>query len=332
MVKKILLGLAALLVLLFLVGFFLPSKVEFTRSTVINAPADYAFEEINNVQRWDHWSYWHSLDTTMVLSFSERTSGEGAWYTWTSQEMGKGKFIITESKPYTSIKGDLDFLEQGTAKNWYEFTEEDDSTKLTMGFAADMGNNPLMRWVTVTVFPSEMGKAFDHNLRRIKEIAEAKPRFKSKIIIENSELLSYVGISSKIAPPDDAVVGRETNRIFTTLYTDLIKAKVEITGAAFCIYTGVSDESIEIMCALPVRADAQVPAKYHVATLNGGQAAKAVHYGTYDNLRQTHEEIIKFISQKDMNTAGAPWEVYVTSPTEEKDTSKWVTEIYYPLQ
>jgi effector-binding domain-containing protein len=30
--------------------------------------------------------------------------------------------------------------------------------------------------------------------------------------------------------------------------------------------------------------------------------------------------------------AGSPWEVYATDPGAEPDVSKWVTEVYYPLE
>ena len=29
---------------------------------------------------------------------------------------------------------------------------------------------------------------------------------------------------------------------------------------------------------------------------------------------------------------GNPWEVYIAGPMNEPDTSKWITEIYYPIQ
>lgn len=172
--KKILLGLLGIIVLLIIVGFFLPSKIEITRSITMHASPQAAFEQINNLDNWSKWSYWHTLDPGMKITFSENHAGTGAWYSWQSEEMGNGKLTITESEPASMIKADLDFMEQGTAKSWYTFEPKNDSTKVTMGFSTEFGMNPLMRWMGVTMFEREMNKAFDYNLQKIKELAEEK--------------------------------------------------------------------------------------------------------------------------------------------------------------
>jgi effector-binding domain-containing protein len=60
-------------------------------------------------------------------------------------------------------------------------------------------------------------------------------------------------------------------------------------------------------------------------------AVKAIHSGDYNNLKSTHDQVNQYIQFKKLQIVGAPWEVYVTDPTVEKDTTKWVTEVYYPV-
>lgn len=176
MAKKILLAILGVIVVLVIVGFFLPGEITVVRSTVINAPPQASFEEINDLKQWEKWSYWNTLDTALKITYSDPTSGVGAWYSWDGPELGKGKVIITESVPNSSVKVDLDFMEQGMAKAWYTFEPEGNNTKLTMGFSSEFGYNPFMRWIGATIFPSEMNKAFDYDLAKVKEIAEAKAR------------------------------------------------------------------------------------------------------------------------------------------------------------
>src|SRR5688500_924986 len=121
MIKKILLGLVAVVVLLIVVGFFLPGKIEISKSITVNAPAEYAFEEVDVLQNWQKWSYWNTLDTAMKISYSEQPRGVGAFYSWESEDMGPGKLNVTESVPNASVKADLDFMDEGTAKAWYNF-------------------------------------------------------------------------------------------------------------------------------------------------------------------------------------------------------------------
>jgi hypothetical protein len=50
MVKKILIGIVGVVVVLLIIGFVLPGKMEISKSISMNAPASYVFEEINNLE------------------------------------------------------------------------------------------------------------------------------------------------------------------------------------------------------------------------------------------------------------------------------------------
>jgi hypothetical protein len=175
MVKKIALALAGLFVALVIIGFFLPSKTEITRSIFISSPSGYVFEEVNDLENHPDWSYWNNLyKDDMTVTYGNIKAGAGAISEWSGKESGKGKMTITESIPDKSIKMDLDFMEQGTAKSWYTFEPEGDGTKVTAGFEADMGMNPFMRLIAAVFMKPELSKAFEYNLNKLKEIAESK--------------------------------------------------------------------------------------------------------------------------------------------------------------
>lgn len=53
--------------------------------------------------------------------------------------------------------------------------------------------------------------------------------------------------------------------------------------------------------------------------------------GAYDEAGKVHYGIMEYIKANNIELIGAPWEVYVTDPSEEPDTSLWITEIYYPV-
>jgi hypothetical protein len=175
MIKKILMIIAALIFVLVIVGFMLPRKMTVTHSLVIAAPDSVVFYEVNNLDHHPAWSYWDSLyKGTMKVTYGEIKSGVGAVYKWEGKESGSGKMTITESIPYKTVKMDLDFMEQGTAKTWYTFEAQGSSTKVTTGIEADMGTNPIMRILAVLLMKPEMMKAFDYNLNHLKKIAEGK--------------------------------------------------------------------------------------------------------------------------------------------------------------
>lgn len=335
MVKKVFLALAGLIVVLVIVGFFLPSKIEVTRSIFINAPTGYVFEEVNNLEKHPGWSYWNNLyKDDMTVAYGNIKAGAGAVSEWNGEKSGKGKMTITESVPDKSIKMDLDFMEQGTAQSWYTFEPEGTQTKVTTGFEADMGMNPFMRLMAATLMKPEMNKAFDYNLNQLKEIAEAKPKFSVTITEETLQPVHYIGISSAMSFENHDATSVAMAKLYGELMAVLDKSKVEVTGAPFCLYPRRDEAArqMEMVCALPVPANAKVPAKYKIAEVAGGRAVKAVHTGSYSNLRNTHDEIARYITYKKLEISGPPWEVYITDPMMEKDSAKWVTEIYYPVK
>lgn len=62
-----------------------------------------------------------------------------------------------------------------------------------------------------------------------------------------------------------------------------------------------------------------------------GPALKAVHMGGY-NTEAEHMALEAYMKANQLNwvEGAAAVEVYVTDPMAEPDTSKWITEIYYP--
>jgi effector-binding domain-containing protein len=178
----------------------------------------------------------------------------------------------------------------------------------------------------------EIEKSFDYAGEKIKGIAEAKPKFTYEITEEIVPAISYVGLMHTMSPKDAAAINAQMGKLFTELDLALSKAKVAITGYPFCIYPKYSEESMDMICAMPVAANAKVPAKYKVETTRGGSAIKGIYKGNYNNLMALHLELDQYIQYKGLTMNGAPMEVYVTDPMLEKDTTKWITEIYYPVK
>jgi effector-binding domain-containing protein len=301
-----------------------------SKSTSIHATASSVFEEINNLQHWEKWQYWNTLDPEMKITYGEKVEGTGATYTWDGPSMGQGQITITESISDKSIALDLNFMENGIAKGFYSLEPDGENTKLNFNFSADQGMNPIARWFNVFM-KGEIEKSFDYAGEKIKEIAEAKPVFAYPISEETVPSINYVGLSHTMSPQDPIAISAQMAKMYTQLEADLKKAKVEMTGHPFCIYPKYSAESMDMVCAMPVSADAKIP-KYQVMQTEGGLAVKGVLKGDYNSLQAIHNEIQKYIQYKKLTESGAPWEVYVTDPMLEQDTSKWITEVYYPVK
>ncbi|MBL7857677.1 MAG: SRPBCC family protein [Cyclobacteriaceae bacterium] len=330
MIKKILLGLLALVVLLVVIGFFLPGKIDITKSISIQAPAASIFEEINNLEKWQHWDYWNTLDDNMQVTYGDKKEGIGASYSWDGPNVGKGSMTITQSEPDKLVGLDINFTES-PAKATYKIESSGENSTLTADFLYDNGLNPIARWIGTFIKP-EVEKSFDYGLDKIKSIAEAKPKFSIAITEETVSPVSYISISHTMSPKDHEAVSAQISKMFGELYGVVAKAKVQMAGPPFCLYPSYTEESMDMVCAVPVPANAKLPAKYKIQQTSGGPVVKGIHKGSYHTINGVYTQLDQYIANKKLEINGAPWEVYITDPEEVKDTTQWITEVYYPVK
>jgi uncharacterized protein YndB with AHSA1/START domain len=174
-IKKIVLGLAILLLLVSAIGLlFFSSHVEIRRSVTINRPVDEVFDYLNNLSNYNQWSPWYQMDTAAQYTFTGPVSGLGAKMSWVSknEQVGQGSLVYTEVVEDKSIKHDLNFMENGVAKGEYVLEPTDEGTKVSWVFSFEAGANPLLR-IMGSLMQDMVAADFDKGLARMKGILES---------------------------------------------------------------------------------------------------------------------------------------------------------------
>ena len=118
MLRTILLGILAVLVVG--IAFIASRPASFTveRSADIAAPPEAVFALLNDFHQWGRWSPWEKLDPNMRRMFDGPPSGPGAGYSWAGNgDVGEGRMKIVDAKPGESVTIDLEFLKPYPAKN-----------------------------------------------------------------------------------------------------------------------------------------------------------------------------------------------------------------------
>ena len=171
--KFIGLGLLILIVLLVAVAYLLPRHVKVERTVSIKSTPEFVFDQVNILKNWEQWSPWHKIDPKMKLEYNDIPSGKGASYSWQSdvKNVGNGKLTITKAVPFDSIDVEMNFMDQGIALGGYNFKQQDSTVLLTWWMDADMGNNPIGRWMGL-LMDRMIGKDFEKGLNAIKTISE----------------------------------------------------------------------------------------------------------------------------------------------------------------
>ena len=153
-------------------GFFLPSKFEVSRSTVINAPAEKVYDLIADPRHWKSWSEWNRRDPNMDITYSGPPFGQGAKWAWKSKSEGTGQMEFNRVEPNKRVEYSLLFPEFNM-RSAGAFTLEaaPAGTKVTWTNGGDVGSNPLKHYLA-WMMDGMVGPDFEKGLAGLKALAE----------------------------------------------------------------------------------------------------------------------------------------------------------------
>lgn len=332
--KKIIVGLFVLAAVYLIACFFLPSQIHVARSTFIHSRSSIVFNEVNNFQNWPHWSYWDNIDPEMKSTYEGPKSGIGAIHKWTSnnKDVGTGSIKIVDSKPDSLILTDLAFGEMPVSHGGWHIKDTTDGVVVTtymdveLSFAARVMPGLLME--------KFLGPDFEKTLAGLKKQAEllemTTPHnspygieatvFHEQILASVRKTTSLPNISNDIASS------------YKTITDFLKKNNLGIAGYLCAFYHNFSPDKIEMECAIPINKMVASEGDVHVSVMKAGKAVVANYFGPYTGTSKAHQAINTWINENHKKIIGSPWEEYITDPMMEKDTSKWLTKVYYPIE
>jgi hypothetical protein len=176
MLKKILIGLALVILILVVIVALQPSDFRVTRSATMDVPPAAVFAQVNDFHDWRAWSPWEKMDPEMDRSYEGPSAGTGAKYAWVGDSaVGEGSMTITESRPDEFIRIKLEFIKpmEGTNDTEFMFEPKEDGTKVTWDMSGK--NNFLAKAFCLFVSMDRMvGEQFEEGLANMKSVVEAE--------------------------------------------------------------------------------------------------------------------------------------------------------------
>lgn len=151
-----------------------PDRVHVERSKFVNADPGDVYPYANDFDRWVKWNPWMDLDPDQKLEYSEKRTGEGAWYSWKGEKSGAGKMTIAKVVPNQKVEHDLEFKEPfpSNADVTMSFSPEKGGTKVTWAYDAE--NNFMGKMFGLFVDMDQMlGADFEKGLGKLAPMAEA---------------------------------------------------------------------------------------------------------------------------------------------------------------
>ena len=164
--------LGGIVLLLLVVGLFLPSAFSVQRSAVINATPNKVYNLVVEPKQWTKWSVWTQRDPDMKITYSGPPFGMGARWSWVSKSEGTGSMEFTRVEPDRAVEYALSFPDFGMRSNGaLRLEPSGDATRITWTNSGDVGGNPLKHYLAA-MMDRMVGPDFEAGLKNLMALAE----------------------------------------------------------------------------------------------------------------------------------------------------------------
>jgi Polyketide cyclase / dehydrase and lipid transport len=173
MIKKIIIGIVAVIALVLVYATTKPATFRVERSATINAPAETVHAFLIDFHKWSAWSPWEKYDPGMKRAYEGPSSGKGAVYSWQGNgAVGQGRMEITEVMP-SKVDIKLDFMSPMETHNDVEFVLQPQGSATQVLWTMSGDNNYLSKLMQVFVsMDSMVGNDFESGLADLKSASE----------------------------------------------------------------------------------------------------------------------------------------------------------------
>ena len=120
--------------------------------------------------------------------------------------------------------------------------------------------------------------------------------------------------------------------LFGEIFAHISKGGSFPAGMPFSIYHSMDGKNVDVECGMPVASPMPGSDRVQPGELPAGTAATATHFGHYQELGKTWSALMEWIGSEGLDVVASPWEVYITDPGAEPDSSKWRTDIFVPVR
>jgi hypothetical protein len=298
---KILLGFAVLA--LTGVYFFISSPIRVSAHVQMKETLTDAFALVGNENNWNQWQQKETAPGTLHYCLT------------------KNKFpaiVLSAKSDVNNVP--IEIVLQGAGKT--------DSTILSWHCEIPAGYMPwtrVQRYLEARRLKGDFSKALQMFVayigdeKNIYGIGIRETKLKDTIIATSSGVL--------LTPPSTSLGCRMANE----LRQQIITAGLSITGPSMLLTIRETENKYKIMVGFPVNKIPDPTTHFDIKKMIPGKLLTGTVYGGPAAIHRGHEQMKKYIMDKNREEVALPYEVSVTNKCAVPDTTKWITEICYPV-
>lgn len=334
--KKILkyLGILLLALLLFILiaGLFLPTKFHVERSIEVSTSTETAQRYMKDLSHFEQWSPFKKYDTNTVVTLKGKPGEIGSSYNWKgNSDVGSGSMEISAIEK-NNVTLRLKFVEPWESECEAHFIFKSTKGKTTITWSIN-GDSPYP-FNTMCLFmdmDNMMGKDFESGLLALKTILEHLPQNTNPFNIEEVTLSPHNYIGKR------AIVKFEHMQAYFAQNLGLAfqaigAKKLTMAGAPSGLFFLYDEKKMECDMAAVIPVSEKTTLEGFETWTLSGKALHIAYYGAYENSFKAHYALNEYIESHALKKRSPVIEEYVTDPSTERDTSKWLTDIYYLIE
>lgn len=346
--KTILIIVVALVGLLLILGLTGPKTSEVKRSVVVNAKPETVYPYISSLRETHQWGPWIDMEKEVKGDWTGDDGTIGSSMSWQGDTLGSGSQTIVAMEENKKVSTDLKFIEpwESTSKVDMVLTPETDSTTRVDWIMVGQNEGFMPRLMARFMDLDNMiGPDFERGLAKLKSRVEEKQMaadadFKSK---------NFRGYTIEtVEMPAKTYIGKRNPKLkwteFEKFYGTNFGGAYGAVGAAglkpTCCPSGIffawneTDQTADVMAGVPIEGgDDNTKVKgWETYTVPASKMLHIKFYGAYDKSMEAHMAMDDMIKANGLTHYGNVVEEYITDPSQEPDTAKWLTNIYYMVR
>lgn len=337
---KYLLLLVVLVVVVALAYAYLqPSEYNVSRSKVIKAPVSSVFNTINEMKTWEKWGPWHDEDTTIVVTYGDKTSGVGAYNSWVSKD-GPGNMKTVNVVPNKLIEQKMQFEDFKPSDVIWKFEEVTEGTKLTWQMKEN--DAPFVFKLAAAFtggFDKMLGSMQEDGLSNLEKVVLEEEKLANSfsigdVVDKEFKPQNFIGFPVKMKINHEEMTKAFTEKMpLAGMYA--MKSGLsygDYTPAA--VYTKYDEETneTEFLIGLVLYKELKPGDGMESVKLPAGKGVMVSKFGNYGNGDEdAHIKIAKYLEENNATQRWPIWELYVNDPTMVKP-QEIQTDIYYAIE
>ncbi len=329
-------GLGALMAIVFIylvVCLFSPRNFRIQNELQIFGPPSLSYYLLNNLREWPNWISWNKTEPGIDLQLGSRDVHVGGYMTFASPKMGKGRIELMESYKDSLVSGKIisSKLPGPLLVSFQLVPESNRSIYVTLRAGLQKGI-PFIKRGYYRGLKGRWEKRLSMDLEGLKQAMELA--IKGDFGIRQDEFPHRRFLGMRTAIPAAKIPSFYASA-YRKLYAVLDSLQIKPAGAphGMILDWQAIYNQVYLVAAIPIPLETKLANIIGIDNFEVLRAPclKLENYGPYSTLRNAHAKLDYFVENSELKIVQPFIEEYITDPSEEPDTNKWQTNVYYLL-